>query len=371
LSKKQLLIVGAFPKKDKIIFGGIARSCNLILKSPISDTYNIVQFDSSQISNPPPSFIVRARLASKRLLSFLFHIIKLRPDSVLIFCSDGSSALEKGLMIYICKLCKIPSLIFPRAGNLIKQSEDSIIFFKIVKFFFSKASIFLCQGKSWKDFALKKLLLPHNTVILINNWTADSKKLEIGMRKNYEQTGAIKFIFIGWVEKFKGIHELMNACKHLVDQGHNFSLTVVGGGHAIKSISQFITKHKLEDVVDLCGWVDPNKLDNILSNHDVFVLPSWSEGFPNSMIEAMACGLTPIVTPVGAIPNFVQDDEHALLVPVRNEQRLAQAMKALICDQSLRERLGRNAYLLSKREFSSTQALKKLSNAIDESLIYN
>lgn len=372
MTKKKLLIVGAFPKQDQIIFGGIVRSCDLILKSSIKDAYEILPFDSSQISNPPPLFAIRALLAFKRLISFVHHIIKVKPDSALIFCSDSFSALEKGLMIYICKLFKIPSLIFPRAGNLIKQSQNSKIFFRVIKFFFTKASIFLCQGESWQDFALNKLLFSSDRVTVINNWTADSRKLEIGATKNYEQKeGALKFIFVGWVEEFKGIFELTHACKHLADLGYDFSLTIIGDGHASKNVTKFITKNKLDRFIDFRGWIDSNKLDSILLNHDIFVLPSWSEGFPNSMIEAMACGLTTIVTPVGIIPDFIEDNEHALIVPVKNEQSLAQAMIELIDNQHLRERLGRNAHSLAKREFSSSRALRELTNAIDASLTYN
>ena len=91
-------------KKNRIIYGGILKSCSYIIKSEFFNSFDIYKFDSSQITNPPPTFIIRLFLSLKRLLSFFIKILLQKPNVVLVFCSDGWSAIEKGLMLYYCKI---------------------------------------------------------------------------------------------------------------------------------------------------------------------------------------------------------------------------------------------------------------------------
>ncbi len=92
--KKKLLIVGAFPKNKKK-YMEVLKSCNILKESNEFKQFEIIPFDSSQISHPAPNIIVRLCLALKRLIKFHIILITKKPDGVLIFCSDGGSAIEK------------------------------------------------------------------------------------------------------------------------------------------------------------------------------------------------------------------------------------------------------------------------------------
>ena len=85
--KPSLFIVGSFPKNA--VFGGIQQSCKLILESTFFSDINILQFDSSQISNPPPPFFIRFILAGIRLFRFIFKLIINQPLAILIFVQTG------------------------------------------------------------------------------------------------------------------------------------------------------------------------------------------------------------------------------------------------------------------------------------------
>ena len=98
---KKLLIVGAFPTIQNKIFGGIAKSCELLIDSNIFNDFKIIKLDSSQISHPPPNFFIRLLLSMFRMIKFLSKILIDRPNVVLIFCSDGASSIEKGIMVFI------------------------------------------------------------------------------------------------------------------------------------------------------------------------------------------------------------------------------------------------------------------------------
>ena len=101
--KPKLLIVGAFPKNNKAIYGGIAKSCKAIIDSPIFSTFDINTLDSTQISNPPPNVIIRGILAIKRIIILIYKLSFFKPNVALIFSSDGAGAIEKGIMILLCR----------------------------------------------------------------------------------------------------------------------------------------------------------------------------------------------------------------------------------------------------------------------------
>ena len=90
----KLLIVGSFPTIENKIFGGISKSCEILLNNKNFNAFEIIKFDSSQISHPPPKLYVRSILALYRLLRFILQLI-VKPHGVLIFCVMGEVQLRK------------------------------------------------------------------------------------------------------------------------------------------------------------------------------------------------------------------------------------------------------------------------------------
>mgnify|MGYP006983862542 FL=1 len=109
-----------------------------MINSKYLDEFDIIKFDTSQISNPPPGILIRAVLALIRLFKYIFMLLTKRPRYVLVFCSDGASAIEKGIMILFSKSLGINSLIFPRAGNLMNQTKKNLLFYSVIKSLFKK-----------------------------------------------------------------------------------------------------------------------------------------------------------------------------------------------------------------------------------------
>ena len=366
MSNYKLLIVGSFPKKGSEIYGGIARSCEILLKSDEFSKFKIIKFDSSQNPNPPPLFIVRLYNAIIRLIKFPIFLSYQRPKFNLIFCSDGFSALEKGIMVYISKLYNIPVLIFPRAGELINQSNNSNLFLATIKYLFNNADYFLCQGDEWKKFANDKIKFNTKNIVIINNWSATDDLIKLQKsRLEFKIDKKINFLFSGWVIKEKGVMELLNAFKNLTNKGYNISLKIVGDGKLMKYSRLFSKEHNLNNI-SLNGWVNRSELINHLKQSDVFVLPSWQEGMPNSLIEALASGLPCITTSVGVIPNYLINNQHAIIIEPRDEKNLEISMEKLIKDSKLRKNLSKNGHLLAKNVFLSNNSLKKLSTILNQ-----
>lgn len=167
------------------------------------------------------------------------------------------------------------------------------------------------------------------------------------MRKRLElPEDAVLFVFVGRITEDKGIRELLVAFSALRGEGENPSvfLALVGW-----------TEDYDAEKLDVPGVFHPGFQEDIrpwLEAADIFVLPSYREGFPNSLLQAGAMELPSIATDVCGCNEIVRDGVNGLLVPARDEEALRQAMAVLRDDPERRRRMGAQAADLVKSKFS-------------------
>ena len=363
MKKTRILIVGGFPPKGSKIFGGIVTSCQALIESSFSDKFDLITIDSTQKSNPIPSLYIRSIYAFKRLLKYILKILTKRPGVVILFPAIGASLIEKGVMSWIAYILGIPVLMFPRGGPLLNQVHQSSFAKCWIRMVFSSTKKVLCQGPSWKNFAMNTLRFSDEDSPIVHNWTATDELLKIGKKKlSIKQSSPLNIIYVGWLEREKGIFDLMEVCINL-RKNYKFNLSIAGGGSCEKAIKTIIDNNDIVNV-DFYGWVDRDQLKYILEKADILVLPSWAEGFPNAIIEAMASGVAVIVSSVGNIPDILNDQSEVLLVPPKNKNALEAAMIKLIEDDKLRSKLSENGYKFAVNNFSVGRAVNKLEKII-------
>ena len=105
-------------------------------------------------------------------------------------------------------------------------------------------------------------------------------------------------------------------------------------------------------------------LRNLLAASDLFVLPSWAEGLPNSVLEAMASGLPIVSTRVGGIPELIEDEVSGLLVPPKNPEALSIAIKRLLGDEIFAKKLAMAAQDRARTKFSFEKLLLELETPV-------
>jgi glycosyltransferase involved in cell wall biosynthesis len=355
--KPRLLIVGAFPPPEARIVGGVATSCRVLLASSLPQRAELVLVDTSQISNPPPGFFVRLLLAVRRGLQFVWKFETTKPDAVWLFASPGASAVEKGVLGWYARLRGRRTVLLPRGappatGGRLARGKFALCF--------GAAHRIVCQGGAWQKFGREALGRPADDLPIIRNWTATEEYLAIGRERIARGSGPVRLLYLGWVEAEKGILDLLEACGRLPDSVE-YELDVVGDGRAMDAAREWIAARG-HGRVRLHGWLHGGQKLERLRAADVFVLPSWSEGLPNAMIEAMASGLACVLTDVGNIRDAVGDDVR--IVPARDTEALARCLHEVITDPALRLDLAQRGFARAVHEFATERAVGRLLDTL-------
>lgn len=150
-------------------------------------------------------------------------------------------------------------------------------------------------------------------------------------------------LFVGQVGRRKGVYDLLHAMKRLRDEGVPIELSVVGPSERpgqLEAVRALSAELGIESAVRFTGSLTGEDLYEQFRSHDLFVLPSHTEGLPVVLFEAGAFELPVLTTPVGSIPSLVRDGENGFLVPPGDVEAVAGTLRRLAGDSSLRARLG-------------------------------
>jgi glycosyltransferase involved in cell wall biosynthesis len=211
--------------------------------------------------------------------------------------------------------------------------------------------------------ALRKLRVPcapaklrviHNGIALVgdNRSQRDTQRLELGVSQT------LVGIIVARLSGLKGHATLLRSLEKLRAAGVDLLVLVAGDGPQRGELERQARELSLDDrLVRFLGA--RTDVDRLLRAADFFVLPSDTEGLPLSVLEAMAHGLPVVASRVGGIPELIEHDEHGLLVPPGDPIALADAIRRLSDDPSLRRRLGDAARLRARGQFSLSNTLRK------------
>jgi hypothetical protein len=171
-------------------------------------------------------------------------------------------------------------------------------------------------------------------------------------------------IFVGSLSKNKGVHELMDVFVSLIAEYSDLHLILIGDGPEYNALAEMVHSNSLDKKVHLVGSKPHREIPKWLSAADIFVLPTYYEGLPNVVIEAMACSLPVVATRVGGIPEAVIDGQTGLLVDAKDTEQLKAAMERMITDDEFRASAGREGLAHVHKKFDPDHNAKKLADAL-------
>lgn len=168
-----------------------------------------------------------------------------------------------------------------------------------------------------------------------------------------------RLLYIGNINIEKGIQYLLEAVISLTER---VSLTIVGDGPLLEEYKKKYPK------INFIGRVAKNKIPEIINEHDVFILPTFVESFPNVLLEAMACAKPVIATKVYGIPEMIENNYNGILIPPKDTSAIVEAIVSLIDEPTKRKELGEKALETVRKRFDQEKQLKELYALVNSTL---
>ena len=170
--------------------------------------------------------------------------------------------------------------------------------------------------------------------------------------------------YIGRLSEEKGTLNFVKAIPEISKEKDDLEFLVGGDGQLCDKIKKHLYENNLNDKVNLAGWIPHDKLPDYLNKLKLVVLPSYTEGLPNIMLEAMACGTPVLATPVGAIPDVIKDGETGFILENNSPECIAENVIRVLNYQDL-DRIVENARRLVEKEFTYEATVERYKKALD------
>lgn len=176
-------------------------------------------------------------------------------------------------------------------------------------------------------------------IVVVGNGV-DTNFFVIGKRKDVKKP---YILYTGRLDSRKGLVDLIKSAKYVCREYADIKFILTGKGPIKNYLERKINELGLKNNFYFAGFVDRSTLLEYYQNSTIYVLPSYYEGLPTTLLESMSCGIPSIATDVEGSSELIEDGENGLLVPPGDPKRLAEAILRLLDDEELRERLGDNA----------------------------
>jgi glycosyltransferase involved in cell wall biosynthesis len=227
---------------------------------------------------------------------------------------------------------------YNRKQSLISRmgAKIGVEFFENINQFMINRSLTITQGKHLE----RKHSRPGNLVYELSR--VPLEKSDIIYRNDTCLDSEVKLLWVGNIHGRKGLDDLVRAVKICRDNKNFLSLYIIGDGdqEVKRNLREIIISLNLEEAVTFAGFVPYGpELFSFYDNSDIFVYPSFGEGFPRAIFEAMARGIPIVATGVGGIPEIVQHNLNGILINPGDPAEIAKAIKRIMSDVKLRKKL--------------------------------
>lgn len=332
----KILLIG--PKPPAI--GGIASIVSLL---EIHLT-NIEVLDSSK----PTSFFSKFSHPVMLAWRIILFCVENRHSKLLFFSSAYRSFWEKCGWALIGRIFRANVFVVMVDGNFPEFYSGISELKKWLARYFMTGVTVVAQSQSWKLF-FQDIFPASKIQIVTGGVDTDFFKPAI----NRDSSGILRVLYVGWIIKEKGIYDILEACAHLKNS-LNFRVELVGPVFCDRAkLEKIINSEKLEDFVTIYGPIHSREaLREKYRSSDVFLFPSYYEGFPMALLEALACGVPAISTNVGGIPDILDYGRCGPIIEPGRPEEISAALQDLLTDEKVRVELGIRSRERAVKEFS-------------------
>jgi glycosyltransferase involved in cell wall biosynthesis len=250
------------------------------------------------------------------------HLKRFKPDVILNYnvYPEGYAAVSAGRQL------EVP-VVLGAIGSDLNRIPDTASRW-LTRKTLQRASFVLTVSCHLREQAIRLGAAPDRTRAVLNGCDTSifhlsdrqAARVELGLEPD-----ALLIVFAGWIAPTKGLRELLNAFIRLADTHGTLQLACLGEGACLGELERRAQAAGLQSRVRFPGQCKPAQVARWIAAANVFCLPSYAEGLPNVVIEALASGRPVVASQVGGIPELV-DSDCGILVPPRNSEALADAL---------------------------------------------
>jgi len=241
--------------------------------------------------------------------NFNYKVVHVNPSLALF------SVFRDGLFLLIAKLCRRRVIVFFHGWNPEAQNKIVGMYLHIFCLIFRKSDticVLTQDAKKWlqdNNFNMPIVIL---TTAIDDGFVDSIKSFKKDQTKH-------NILFLARVEKEKGIFILLEAYKLLLDNKIDVTLTVAGDGTALDLAKKFVSTHNIKNV-NFLGYVRGDDKIRCYANANVYCLPTFTEGLPITVLEAISCGIPVLTRPVGGLPQVIMDGKNGFLIESLSSQ---------------------------------------------------
>ena len=227
-------------------------------------------------------------------------------------------------------------------------------------------------AQEFKDCLLKydykgKVFLGSTTIDdqILNYEPEESKESEVDKEEQ------IALLFLARVERNKGVYEAIESFHRLQTRHNNLVLNIAGVGGELENAKSFVSEKGISNV-NFTGWISGETKSDLLYQSDIYLLPTYhGEGMPNSILEAMACGLTVLTTDVGGIKDFFDPDHMGRIIKPKSPDDLVEKLEEIIESPELMTEISNYNSQYAREHYAPVRVANKLEDFLMTSDIYN
>lgn len=257
---------------------------------------------------------------------------------------NRKSFLRDAVFAWITILLRRKLIVYWHGWEI--EYEESIKHNKVLRFInkqtFLKADTTIVLGKVFKD---KLINLGYRNKICIETNSAESKYITERAPKLINKKDKIRLLFLSRLEFKKGVYIAINTLKILNKIENRFILTIAGSGKEEENVKNLISQN---NEIEWAGYVANESKHILLDTSHVMILPSYTEGLPLTLLEAMMYGLVIVSRPIGGIPDIIKNGENGCLTDSLLPVDYSKIIISLVNNQTQYNKMSQNNIEQSK-----------------------
>ncbi|MFD0047944.1 glycosyltransferase family 4 protein [Actinomycetes bacterium NPDC127524] len=339
--------------QNRKVRGGIAAVINGYRNSQLEEDFNVLYVETYKDGNKVIKLL-------KSLLGYI-HFFKVllvnKPDLVHVHSSFGPSFYRKMPIIRLAKLFKIPIINHIHGADFdsfyVNASSKKQ---RIIKKYYNMCTVLIALSKEWEE-NLKKVV-PSEKIHVVENYSFINEE---AVKSRTRNNGERRVLFLGEIGRRKGCYDIPYIIKKVIDKLPNTRF-VLGGVGEIDEIKTLLKKLNVLENVEFPGWVRGEVKDQLLQSSDLFFLPSYNEGMPMAILDAMGYGLPIVSTNVGGIPKIVISGKNGMIENPGNIEGLANGIIEILQDTTKIKSFGDESYKIVKEKYSLESHIQSIKN---------